>query len=100
ALDDELTLELDGQRIDARWGEAYFEPIGAIDGTPATVEMVAHIPMSGGRHTVRLRDEMPTAAFERTDFVVTTRDGAMLLQSGRGESPSGAQRSIVAGRGE
>lgn len=88
-LRDEVPLTLDGERVEVEWRDGWLDPIGRTRGVPLTAELVAHIPLEGGEHTITFRDEMPRReAFDRTDVAFRARDGAELIASGAGEAPT------------
>jgi hypothetical protein len=96
-LETDLPIEVDAEPVEVAWGEAFLDPVGPIRSLPATVEMVARVPLPGGRHTVRFRDRMRREAFDRTDVVFRVRDGAELIASGPGEAPEGLTRELAFG---
>ncbi|MDH5490497.1 MAG: hypothetical protein OEY14_00840 [Myxococcales bacterium] len=97
-LAEELPIEVDGERLHPSWVEPYFDPIGSIRAAPGTVEMVAHLPIDGGEHVLRLRDGMQVETYERTDVFFAVRDGVELLRSGPGDAPDAAIERLAYGR--
>lgn len=93
----DLPVTLDGEPVQVDWGEPYFDPIGQVRPTPMTVEMVAHLPLEGGRHTITLRDRMRPERFDRTDVAFRVRDGAELVASGVAASPVSPTPSLAYG---
>lgn len=87
-LQREMVLTIDGApAADVVWRDGVLEPIGPIAAQPLTVEMIAHVPLSGGEHTFRLRDAMDLSRLERTDVAFHARDGATIVRSGIGAEP-------------
>lgn len=86
-LETDLPVTVGGEPVQVSWGEPYFEPIGAVRPTRANVEMVAHVRLEPGRHTITMRDRMRTEVFDRTDVAFRAHGGARLVASGYGESP-------------
>jgi hypothetical protein len=84
----DLPIEVDGEPVAASWGEPYLDPLGPISPRPATVEMVARIPLDAGTHSITLRDRMQRDTYDRTDVAFRARDSAELVASGPEESPS------------
>lgn len=95
-LSEDLTIEVDGVPVDVAWGEAYLDPPGPIGPRPATVEMIARIPLVEGEHHLVLRDAMRRETFERTDVAFSSRDGAELVASGAGEERPSARVPAIA----
>ena len=93
----DLPVEVDGELVDVVWAEPFLDPVGPIRSLPATVEMVARVPVSGGRHRVTFRDRMRREAFDRTDVAFRARDGAEIEASGLGEAPTGIVRELAFG---
>jgi hypothetical protein len=96
-LETDLPVTVDREPVDVAWGEAYFDPIGAVRETPMTVEMVAHIPLDGGRRAVTMRDAMRREAFDRTDVAFRARDGAELVASGLTAEPMSITPTLAYG---
>jgi hypothetical protein len=84
-LTTDLPLSLDGTSVEVQWEEPFLDPTGPISARPATVEMVARIPLTAGRHSLTVRDQMRRDTFDRTDVVFSAREGASLVASGPGE---------------
>ena len=85
----EVPITLDGEEVDVEWRDGWLDPIGRTRNVPLTAELVAHVPLEGGEHTLSFRDEMPRReAFDRTDVAFRARDGAELVASGVGPSPT------------
>lgn len=98
-LQREMTLTIDGAPAEGVvWRDGVLEPIGPIAAQPLTVEMIAHVPMGGGAHTIRVRDGMDLSRLERTDVAFHARDGATLLRSGLGDAPRDVERELSFGR--
>ena len=88
-LSTELPFEVDDEAVALVWSEPWMSPLGPIQRSPGTVEMVARVPLSPGRHTLRFRDGMRVETFDRTDVNVTTTGGeARIVAAGAGESPT------------
>jgi hypothetical protein len=85
-LEEELPIELDGKPAKVRWGEGYLTPLGPLQVGAGVVEMVARIPLDGGRHTIVVRDRMRPEVADRTDVAFRARDGAELVATGMGET--------------
>jgi hypothetical protein len=83
-LQTDLPVTIDGEAITLEWGEAYFDPLGAVRPVSGTVEMVAHHPLDGGEHTIALSDEMRLESLERTDVRLTVESPVELLAAGPG----------------
>ena len=83
----DLPIELDGEQVAVTWAEAYLDPTGPISARPATVEMVARLPLPEGQHRITLRDRMRRETFDRTDVAFRAREGAELVAGGASESP-------------
>ena len=97
-LERELRIELDDAPAEGVvWRDGILEPIGPIAAQPVTVERVAHVPLPGGEHVVRVRDAMEVARFERTDVVFQARDGATLARAGFGASPADRETALSFG---
>lgn len=84
----DVPIEIDGAPFEATWTEGYLDPIGTVGPTPLTVEITAHLPVRGREHQIRFRDHMRREVFDRTDVAFRAHDGAELVASGPGESPS------------
>lgn len=98
-LQREVAVTVDGAPAEGIvWRDGVLEPIGPIAAQPLTVEMIAHIPMGGGEHTIRVHDTMDLSRLERTDVAFHARDGATLLRSGLGEAPRDIERELSFGR--
>ncbi len=97
-LVEDVPLEVDGAAFVPEWGEAYFDPIGPIQSVPGAVEMVAHIPLDGGEHTVTMRDRMRVEAFDRTDVAFTAQPTCEVLASGPNETPTEIVERFAYGR--
>jgi hypothetical protein len=97
-LEREVRIELDDAPADGVvWRDGVLEPVGPIAAQPVTVERIAHVPLPGGEHVVRVRDAMDVARFERTDVVFQARDGATLSRAGLGTSPPDLEPSLSFG---
>jgi len=95
----ELVVSVDGAPAEGlRWRDGVLDPLGPIAAQPVTVEMVAHVPLEGGEHTLGVRDTMDLARLERTDVVFRARDGATLLRAGAGERPRDLEPELSFGR--
>lgn len=86
-LAEELPVELNGRRVKVRWGEGHMAPLGRVRAIPGVVEMVARVPLDGGRHTLVVRDRMRPQVADRTDVAFRVRDGVDLVASGAAEEP-------------
>ncbi|MAC28421.1 MAG: hypothetical protein CMH59_18390, partial [Myxococcales bacterium] len=84
---EDLPVEVDGEPRAVAWGEPYFAPIGPVQAVNGAVEMVAHVPLAGGRHRVTLRDRMRIETFDRTDVAFEAQPGATLVACGAGAEP-------------
>jgi hypothetical protein len=84
----DVPIEIDGAPFAATWTEGYMEPLGAVAPTPLTVEITAHLPVTGRDHEVRFRDHMRREVFDRTDVAFRAHDGAELVTCGPGEAPT------------
>lgn len=96
-LEQDLPIELDGDPVDAEWGEGYLAPLGRVRATGGAVEMTARVPWSGGRHVLTLRDRMRPEAADRTDVAFRAVGPAELVASGMAESPSGVVEDLAYG---
>ena len=96
-LETDLPVTVDGQPVQVTWGEPYLEPIGAVRSARGNVEMVAHVPLERGQHTVAMRDRMRVEAFDRTDVAFRAHGGARLLASGWGEDPADPTPALAFG---
>jgi len=83
-LQTDLPVTVDGETVTLQWGEAYFDPLGAVRPVNGTVEMVAHLPLDGGEHTIVLSDEMRLESLERTDVRLTAEPPVEILSAGPG----------------
>lgn len=87
-LREELPVEVDGAAREITFGEPYLEPVGRVRAVPVTVELVARLPLEGGRQTVRITDRMVRReVYDRTDVAFRVRDGASLVASGAETDP-------------
>lgn len=98
-LRNELQVSVDGQAIDVTYGEAFMQPVGEIVATEGSVEMVGVFALDGGEQALLVEDHMPMQGFERTDFSFRARDGAMLVASGVGSSPTESVEHVSLHRG-
>ncbi len=58
---------------------------GRVRNVPVTVELVAHLPLPGGRQVIALTDDMVRReVYDRTDVAFRAREGAEILASGIG----------------
>ncbi len=96
----ELPIEIDGERVPLEWGEPYLDPMGPVMPVPGAVEMVARIPISGGRHRIVLRDGMQSEKYDRTDVAFESRDGVTLVASAKSSEPTSAHERLAFGPGE
>lgn len=86
-LASEVPIRVDGEPVEARWGEGYFDPIGRVRAAPVTVEMIARLELDG-EQTVAIEDGMVRReVFDRTDVAFRARDGAELVASGTEAPP-------------
>ena len=82
-LRDELPIEVNGERVEVSWTDAFMDPIGDVRALPLTLEMVAHVPVATRDATVTVQDLMVRREiFERTDVGFQAHDGAELIASG------------------
>ncbi len=93
----DVPIEIDGAAFDATWTEGYMEPIGPVGATPLTVEITAHLPLTGRDHLVRFRDRMRREVFDRTDVAFRAHDGAEIVTCGPGDEPTGTQNDFSFG---
>ena len=94
-LREELPIEVDGSPIEVEWTDGWLDPLGAVRRVPVTVEMVAHIPLTGRDHHVLVRDRMVRReVFDRTDVSFRAHDGAELVASGASETPSAVEEDL------
>lgn len=93
----DLPIEIDGAPFAATWTEGYLDPIGPVAATPLTVEITAHLPLTGREHVVRVRDHMRREVFDRTDVAFRAHDGAEIVSCGPGEEPTGTQNDFSYG---
>lgn len=85
----ELPVEVDGTARELAWGEPYLDPVGRVRAVPVTVELVARLPLEGGRQGVTITDRMVRReVYDRTDVAFRVRDGASLIASGAEPEPS------------
>ena len=84
----DMPIRLDGDRARVRWVEPFLDPVGPVGDQPLSVEMVAHVALSRGRHTLTISDRMRNDAIDRTDVAFRARDGAELRASGIGSAPT------------
>ncbi len=82
-LREELPIEVNGERVEVTWTDAFMDPIGEVRALPLTLEMVAHVPVDAREATITVRDAMVRREiFERTDVGFQAHDGAELVASG------------------
>lgn len=94
-LREELPIEVDGAPMEVEWTEGWLDPLGPVRSVPVTVEMVAHLPVTGREHHVLVRDRMVRReVFDRTDVSFRAHDGAELIASGATEAPSGVEEDL------
>lgn len=93
----DVPIEIDGSPFAATWTEGYLEPIGPVSATPLTVEITAHLPLTGREHVVRVRDHMRREVFDRTDVAFRAHDGGEIVACGPGEEPTGTQNDFSYG---
>lgn len=87
-LADELPIEIDGQPVDVTWSDGWLDPLGPVSPVPVTVEMVAHLPVTGREHRIVVHDRMVRReVFDRTDVSFRGHDGAELVVAGATEAP-------------
>jgi hypothetical protein len=86
-LAEELPIERNGTPVSVRWGDGYLSPLGPVQAVPGVVEMVARVPLDGGRHTLVVRDRMRPEVADRTDVAFRARDGVEIVASGMSEEP-------------
>ena len=97
-LREELVVEVDGERADVTYGDAFMQPIGQIVAMDGSAELVGTFLLNGGEHVIEVRDGMPRDAYDRTDLSFRARDAATLLASGIGENPQGVVEHIAVQR--
>lgn len=85
-LREELSVHVDGVKVDVEYAEPFMQPIGEIVAADGAVEMVGTFVLDGGDQTVVITDGMPRDPFDRTDYSFRARDGATLLASGVGST--------------
>lgn len=84
----ELPIEVDGAPLEVTWTDGWMDPIGAVRAVPVTVEMVAHLPVTGREHRIVVRDQMVRReVFDRTDVAFRAHDGAELVHAGPEAEP-------------
>lgn len=93
----DLPVTVDGEPFEAQWGEPFYDPVGPIRPVPGAVEMVAHVPLSPGRHRVSIEDRMRVEAFDRTDVAFEGQPGTKTVFSGVGEEPTEWIRALAYG---
>ncbi len=93
----DLPVFVDGEPVEVQWGEPFYDPIGPIRPVPGAVEMVAHVPLSGGRHRVSMDDKMRVEAFDRTDVAFEGQPGTTTVFSGAGDEPNEWVRGLAYG---
>ena len=98
-LRNELQVSVDGRAIDVTYGEAFMQPVGEIVATEGSVEMVGVFALDGGEQVLFVEDRMPMQGFERTDLSFRVRDGATLVASGVGRSPTESVEHVSVHRG-
>lgn len=86
-LQADLPVSVDGEAVTLEWGEAYFDPLGAVRPVTGTVEMVALHELDGGEHTLVLADDMRLESLERTDVRLTAEPPVEVLAAGPGTDP-------------
>lgn len=93
----DLPVFVDGEPFEVQWGDAYYDPVGPIRPVPSAVEMVAHVPLSPGRHVVSMEDRMRVEAFDRTDVAFEGQPGTQTVFSGVGDAPTEWIRALAYG---
>lgn len=96
----DVPVEIDGVAQVPEWTEGYMEPVGPVAPRALTVEITAHLPLTGQEHVVRFRDHMRREVFERTDVAFRAHDGAELVVAGVGDAPLELTRDLAFGSGE
>jgi hypothetical protein len=96
-LTEELPIELNGRRVQVAWAEGHLAPLGPVRAVPGVVEMVARVPLDGGRHTLVVRDRMRPEVADRTDVAFRVRDGAELIASGVTPEPDRPMADLAYG---
>jgi hypothetical protein len=96
----DVPVEIDGVAQVPEWTEGYMEPIGPVAPSALTVEITAHLAVTGQEHVVRFRDHMRREVFERTDVAFRAHDGAELVVAGVGDAPVELTRDLAFGSGE
>lgn len=91
----EVELRAGDSVVPLEWGDAFMSPIGPMQATSGSVEMVGRFTFAGGEVTLTLRDDMPQGGFERTDYSARVRDGATLLGAGLGRVDDGRDRFAI-----
>ncbi|MFW6052198.1 MAG: hypothetical protein ACODAU_13550 [Myxococcota bacterium] len=96
-LREELPMELDGERVEPEWGDGYLAPLGPVRPAPGAVEMVARVPLDGGRHVLTVRDRMRPEVADRTDVAFRALGQARLHATGLSEEPANLVRDLAYG---
>ncbi len=96
----DISVEIDGVAYVPTWTEGYMEPIGPVAPTALTVEITAHLPVTGQDHVIRFRDHMRREVFDRTDVAFRAHDGAELALAGAGDSPTELTHDLAFGSAE
>ncbi len=97
-LRSELPVEVDGTEQAVTFGEPYMDPIGRVRAVPVTVELVARVPLDGGREVVRITDAMVRReVYDRTDVAFRARDGATIVASGADGEPTSLTPDLAYG---
>lgn len=89
-LEAELPVEVDGLAPEGgAWGEGTIAPLGPLRPETLTLELVYRFVPDGGEHRVVVRDRTPIDAPPTpTEVAFRARDGATLILSGVGPSPT------------
>jgi hypothetical protein len=94
ALENELVLTADGERVDLTFGDGFFDPKGSTRRVVATLEMVGKSELPTGVFELALEDRMANReVFERTDVTFVASAPVRILADGLGElsrPPKGA----------
>lgn len=94
----EMPVRLDGSFARVGYVQPFFEPTGAIQLRPGTLELTGIIRVGAGQHRLFITDDMPSDRFDRTDVMFTATNEAHLIASGPTEVPTEVTPSFAYGR--
>ena len=94
----DLPVRIDGAPAEVSWRDGYLDPIGPVQRTALTVEIVGHLPVQGREHRIHVHDGMRREVFDRTDVAFRAHDGAELVVSGPGLEPAELVEDLAFGR--